>query len=104
MDKLASPAQLVSELRTLLAYAESPNPSRAKLASGLESLANRTAKAPQLPGSKEIDEAISLLIKGLTLSFPTVSKSEIREEANSAVDLAVRQSRKNQAGLGKLDR
>jgi len=43
MKKIASPDELTSELRSLLAYAESEQPSREKLASGLEGLAKRVA-------------------------------------------------------------
>ena len=41
MDKIASPQELAHELRRLLAYAGSHNPSRVKLASGLKKLARQ---------------------------------------------------------------
>ena len=47
MKKFASPNELVSELRSLLAYAEGHQPSREKLASGLRELAHRTAGYPR---------------------------------------------------------
>ena len=43
MDKIASPQELTQELRRLLAYAESEDPSREKLAAALGGLANRVA-------------------------------------------------------------
>ena len=43
MKKLASPEELTSELRSLLAYAEGDQPSREKLASDLNGLADRVA-------------------------------------------------------------
>lgn len=46
MKKIASPDELVSELRSLLAYAEGDQPSREKLVSGLNGLADRTARSP----------------------------------------------------------
>jgi len=41
MKKIASPQELTYELRSLIAYSESPSPSRAKLSSDLQILANR---------------------------------------------------------------
>jgi len=41
MDKIASPRELSSELRTLVAYSESATPSREKLARSLRLLADR---------------------------------------------------------------
>jgi hypothetical protein len=43
MNKIASPQELASELNQLLIYAGSPNPSREKIASRLNVLANRVA-------------------------------------------------------------
>ena len=43
MHKIASPQDLQVELTRLIAYAESPHPSRTKLASDLQSLAVRVA-------------------------------------------------------------
>ena len=43
MRKIASPNELTQELRHLLAYAESPSPSREKLAGALNQLAERVA-------------------------------------------------------------
>ena len=43
MDRIANTQELQSELRALLAYSESRNPSRAKLADDLASLASRVA-------------------------------------------------------------
>ena len=48
MDKIASPEGLIRELRTLLAYAESKEPSRVKLAASLNGLADRTAAVKDL--------------------------------------------------------
>ena len=51
MRKIASPNELASELRSLLAYAEGDQPSREKLASGLRALAQRVASSlPELRG------------------------------------------------------
>ncbi len=41
MDKIASPQELASQLRHLLAYAQSPKPSRVKLAADLKRLARQ---------------------------------------------------------------
>jgi len=46
MKKIASPDELASELRSLLAYAEGEQPSREKIASGLRGLAQRVASPP----------------------------------------------------------
>jgi hypothetical protein len=43
MDKIASPQDLQAEIRRLLAYSQSPKPSREKLASELRGLADRVA-------------------------------------------------------------
>lgn len=43
MKKIASPEELQTELRTLLAYSESPNPSRGRVAGALRGLADRVA-------------------------------------------------------------
>jgi hypothetical protein len=43
MEKIASPQELISELRSLLQQAQDPSPSRVKLASELKSLAKRVA-------------------------------------------------------------
>lgn len=48
MDKIASPNELQAELRRLLSYAESKQPSRAKLAAGLSTLANNLTFVPKL--------------------------------------------------------
>jgi len=47
MDKIASPAELTAEIRKLLAYAESKEPSREKLAADLTALSNRVATAKE---------------------------------------------------------
>lgn len=47
MDKIASPDELQAELRKLLAYAESENPSREKLAADLNALSSRVAGAKE---------------------------------------------------------
>ena len=52
MDKIASPDELQSELRRLLAYAESESPSRVKLAEGLDVLANRVKTGSSTLGSQ----------------------------------------------------
>ena len=57
MDKIASPQDLAQELRRLLAYAGSPNPSREKLASGLRDLAGAVVD-PTKPPSKARLETI----------------------------------------------
>jgi hypothetical protein len=44
MKKIATPKDLAKELRSLLAYAESENPSREKIASVLSALAGSTTK------------------------------------------------------------
>jgi hypothetical protein len=72
MDKIASPQELVKELRSLLAYSESESPSREKLASDLQALADRTAAAPKLPGSKEYNSAVLDLIKAFKIMYPDV--------------------------------
>ena len=46
MDKIASPVELADQLRKILAYAQSDQPSRQKLADSLEVLANRVAANP----------------------------------------------------------
>jgi chromosome segregation ATPase len=46
MNKIANTQELQAELRTLLAYSETPNPSREKIASALESLSERVASRP----------------------------------------------------------
>jgi len=48
MDKIASPQELTSELRQLLAYAESENPSREKLATDLNGLATRVGSTTKV--------------------------------------------------------
>jgi hypothetical protein len=50
MDKIASPQELQSELRRLLAYSESRNPSRKKLESAMRSLAGRVAQDKRSAG------------------------------------------------------
>jgi len=49
MDKIASPAELQDSLRKILAYAESENPSREKIASELDALADKVAS----PGDRD---------------------------------------------------
>ena len=46
MKKIASPDELASELRSILAYAEGEQPSRDKLSSDLRGLAQRVASPP----------------------------------------------------------
>lgn len=43
MDKIASPKELATELRSILAYSEQEKPSRDKIATDLRALADRTA-------------------------------------------------------------
>lgn len=62
MRKIASPADLQAELRRLLAYAQSPEPSREKLANELRGLAARVATPkPRTPQEVErvFEEAFS---------------------------------------------
>jgi len=60
MDKIASPTELQSELRRLLAFASEGQPSREKLASEIRGLANRVARG--------FDPGIVAKIKRLTNS------------------------------------
>ena len=48
MKKIASPGELASELRSLLAYASGDQPSRKRIASQLQGLAQRTAAGKDL--------------------------------------------------------
>jgi hypothetical protein len=57
MDKIASPMELQSELRKLLEYASTPNPSRVKLAADLASLASRVARNEENEGQRAIYHA-----------------------------------------------
>jgi hypothetical protein len=58
MDKIASPLELQAELRSLLAYASSTNPSREKIATTLASLADRLSDTLD---RKRIQTALSLV-------------------------------------------
>lgn len=83
MDKIASPQELTSELQQLLAYAESPAPSREKLAHALLGLSDRVAK--DLPGERERGKAVKDLIDAMSVQYPDVSKKEIEKLVESAV-------------------
>jgi hypothetical protein len=58
MNKIASPLELQAELRSLLAYASSTNPSREKIATTLASLADRLSDTLD---KKRIQTALSLV-------------------------------------------
>lgn len=49
MNKIASPQELQAELRRLLAYSQSPKPSREKLAAAMRGLADRVAGRDYAP-------------------------------------------------------
>lgn len=75
MKKIANTQELQSELRSLLSYASSPNPSREKIASALLGLSNRVAMSSSLDRStwgkyrKKLDSALDnaqVLFIGLT--------------------------------------
>ena len=72
MDKIASPQELASQLRHLLAYAQSPKPSRVELAADLKRLARLVT----------IDEEAWLLAddakERLLLDFPMMSGKLLR--------------------------
>lgn len=91
MDRIATPRNLVTELQKILAYAETEKPSREKLAAELNALADRTARAPQMPGSRNLDEGRSSLIKGLSEAYPGVDSYKVREVVNKAIEQATRQ-------------
>jgi acyl-CoA-binding protein len=60
MNKITSPQELQAHLRSLLAYSQGSNPSRDKIARGLQNLADRlAAKAPAKLKGKKLDKAIS---------------------------------------------
>ena len=73
MDKIASPQELAHELRRLLAYAGSHNPSRVKLASGLKKLARQMV----------VDEEAWMLASGAREAL-----SALEELSEGADDLA----------------
>jgi len=52
MNRIASPQDLQAEIRRLLAYSQSPKPSREKLASELQALAGRVAATPKMIGNR----------------------------------------------------
>lgn len=59
MNKIASPQDLQNELRRLVAYAESENPSREKLGSELHDLASRVAGQKEaVDGSRQVWAAL----------------------------------------------
>lgn len=61
MKKIATPQDLQAELQRLLAYCESPRPSREKLAGELWGLADRVAANPKA----EVSEAMSAILEDL---------------------------------------
>lgn len=85
MNKFANAKELVTELRTLLAYAEGHQPSREKLAHGLQTLANRTAKST-IPGVAERQKAEAALISALALQYPDVPKAELESIVQSGIN------------------
>lgn len=59
MNKIASPQDLATELQRILAYAGQSQPSRARIASALNELADRVAaKTPAKLKGKKLDSAI----------------------------------------------
>lgn len=54
MDKIASPEELTTEIRTLLAYAEGENPSREKLAADLTALAERVGGTEKTASGQDL--------------------------------------------------
>jgi len=64
MHKIASPEELKGELRSLLAYAQSPNPSRTVLAQQLNALSQRVASNP-LGGPEPTPEQIKVSIRAI---------------------------------------
>ena len=79
MRKIASPDELASELHGLLAYANTPNPSRAKIAETLTSLATRVGStadtrvrtAKLMPRQEKIlKDYLALMEEGHARRFP----------------------------------
>ena len=60
MKKIASPAELQTELRRLLAYSQSEKPSRAKLAAEMRKLADRVA-ADRVAGGVSAEGSVEIV-------------------------------------------
>jgi hypothetical protein len=101
MDRIATPRGLVAELQKILAYAETEKPSREKLATALNALADRTARAPQMPGSKDIDDARSSLVIGLASAYPGVDRARVRVVVNKHIDQATRELSRTEGWVSK---
>jgi len=93
MDKIASPQELTQELRRLLAYAESANPSRQKLAAGLNGLAGRVAGEPFTTDEKlfqrereKVEKALEELREEIAARFPSSGTRRTPPEAREVMD------------------
>jgi hypothetical protein len=80
MDKIASPKELATELRSILAYAEQAKPSRDKIATDLRALADRTAS-----GESERMKAQAALTKALQMQYPDVPAADVKDMTLQAV-------------------
>jgi len=89
MEKIATAEELQTELRTLLAMAGEPEPSREKVASSLRSLAARVATTPS---DQEIGEAITGLFS-----------SDYYPALNKATDALLRINKVISAALRTVD-
>lgn len=95
MKRIASPAELSSELRNLLAYSASPNPSRTKMATRLREMATRLAGMERMfavyanPDTSEVSEEFGSLAEALC--WPATPKAEI---IRNGVTMAVAMGRR----------
>ena len=103
MRKIASPQELTQELRRLLAYAEGENPSREKLAAGLNGLAGRvagtidpTAKITQF--TQDMAKAVN---QYLYYIYDNADPSDVKRLAKAMADAAYNVWSRNRQKLDK---
>lgn len=95
MDKIATPQELVAQIRQLLAYAQSERPSRQKLAGSLQELANRVATNPLRgpdPTPDQIQESRKIIEKLKTRGYAPRSYSGRGMYGANCVGVTVSQS------------
>jgi hypothetical protein len=80
MRKIANTTELTSELKRLLAYAGSHQPSRAKLASELRDLSMRVAVAKSSRVASDADSVLDKVERQLKSKFPGLHFSRDVEE------------------------